>query len=358
MVATEGNKLRVGVVGAGSISGLHLEAYRQCPDAEIAAICDQNKERAEAAASKYGAERAYADYRELLRDPSIDAVSICTWNDSHAEISIAALEAGKHVLCEKPMCRTVEDAERVQEAVRRSGKVLQVGFVRRYAGSVDVLKRFIDAGELGEIYYAKASCLRRLGNPGGWFSDASRSGGGPLIDLGVHIIDLCWYLMGRPKLVSVTGNTYRKLGNRAHIQNLSFYKAADYDASRNDVEDAANAVIRFENGASLMVDVSFTLHAAKDELYIKLFGDKGGAEVEPALVILSEKHDTIVNATPQIDHASFDANEAFGREIAHFVNSCLGRCETLSPVEDGLEVTRMLSAVYESAGLGKEIRFN
>ncbi|MBM7568467.1 Gfo/Idh/MocA family protein [Paenibacillus sacheonensis] len=357
-MSTEGKKLRIGVIGAGSISGLHLEAYKQCSDTVIAAVCDLNEERAKAAAAKYGAEQVYTNYRELLADPSIDAVSICTWNNTHAEISIAALEAGKHVLCEKPMCKTVEEAEKVQEAVRRSGKILQVGFVRRYAGSVDVLKRFIDAGELGEIYYAKASCLRRLGNPGGWFSDSSRSGGGPLIDLGVHIIDLCWYLMGRPKVKSISGNTYRNLGNRANVQNLSFYKAADYDASRNDVEDAANAVIRFENGASLLVDVSFTLHAAKDELYIKLYGDKGGAEVEPALVVMSEKYDTIVNSTPQIDHTSFDASEAFGREIAHFAGSCLGRVETLSPVEDGLEVTRMLSAIYESAAKGTEIHFD
>ncbi|WP_219839146.1 Gfo/Idh/MocA family protein [Paenibacillus sp. R14(2021)] len=352
-----GKRLNIGVIGAGSISGLHLEAYRACPDAVITAICDLNEERAKAAAAKYGAPSSYTDYRELLRNPEIDAVSICTWNNTHAEIAIAALEAGKHVLCEKPLCKTVEDAERVQAAVERSGKVLQVGFVRRYASSIDVLKRFIDAGELGEIYYAKASCLRRLGNPGGWFSDKERSGGGPLIDLGVHIIDLCWYMMGRPKVKSVSGNTYRKLGNRSQIENLSFYKAADYNSERNDVEDMANAVIRFENGASLMVDVSFTLHAAKDELSVKLYGDQGGAEIEPALVIMSEKHNTIVNMTPQVDHASFDMTDAFGREITHFVNSSLGRCETLSPVQDGVEVTRMLCAVYESAATGKEIHF-
>ena len=111
------------------------------------------------------------------------------------------------------------------------------------------------------MYYAKASILRRLGNPGGWFADKNRSGGGPLIDLGVHIIDQCWYLMGRPKPVTVSGNTYRKLGNRAHIEDLSFYKAADYSSAVNNVEDMANALIRFENGASLAVDVSFTLHA-------------------------------------------------------------------------------------------------
>lgn len=350
-------KLRIGVVGAGSISGAHLGAYETNSDVVLAAICDKNEERARAAADKYGAAKVYTDYKELLADPGIDAISVCTWNNTHAEIAIAALEAGKHVLCEKPLTKTVADAERVAAAVEASGKLLQVGFVRRYASSVEVLKRFIDAGDLGEIYYAKATCLRRLGNPGGWFSDKERSGGGPLIDLGVHIIDICWYLMGRPKVKSVTGNTYKKLGNRSHIKNLGFYKAADYDAERNDVEDLANAIIRFENGASLMVDVSFTLHAQKDEISVKIFGDKGGAEVEPALVIMGEKHDTIVNMTPQIDHTTFDFADAFGREIGHFVNSCLGKTETLSPVQDGVEVTRMLCAIYESAATGKEIIF-
>src|SRR5699024_6503895 len=135
---------------------------------------------------------------------------------------------------------------------------------RRHGDNTKVLKQFIDNGDLGEIYYAKASCLRRLGNPGGWFSDHSKSGGGPLIDLGVHFIDHIWYLMGKPRPVSVSGNTYKNLGNRSHIQNLSFYKAADYDPSLNDVEDLANALIRFENGASLYIDMSFTLHAKED----------------------------------------------------------------------------------------------
>ncbi|MCU6339777.1 Gfo/Idh/MocA family oxidoreductase, partial [Enterobacter quasiroggenkampii] len=137
-------------------------------------------------------------------------VSICTWNNSHAPIAIAALEAGKHVLVEKPLCMTVEEALAVQEAQKKSGKTLQIGYVRRYGTNTRVLKKFIDEGELGEIYYAKASCIRRLGNPGGWFSDKERSGGGPLIDIGVHVIDLCWYLMGKPKVKSVSGNAYYK----------------------------------------------------------------------------------------------------------------------------------------------------
>jgi predicted dehydrogenase len=351
------SKLKIGVVGAGSISESHLNSYKNNADAEIYAICDLNEERARQKAEKFGASRVFTDYKEMLALPEIDAISVCTWNNSHAPISIAALNAGKHVLCEKPLCRTVEEAFEVEEAVRKSGKVLQVGFVRRYASNTQILKSFIDAGDLGEIYYAKASCLRRLGNPGGWFADKERSGGGPLIDLGVHVIDICWYLMGRPKVKSISGNTYNKLGNRANVKNLSFYKASDYDPSKNTVEDLANAVIRFENGASLMVDVSFTLHSKKDELSIKLYGDKGGAELEPELAIVLEKHDTILNATPQVNKLSFDFTSAFQNEINHFVDSVLGRKKTLSPVEDGVEMMKILCGIYESAEQGREIRF-
>ncbi|MFC5652321.1 Gfo/Idh/MocA family protein [Paenibacillus solisilvae] len=357
-MTTAQTKLNIGVIGNGSISSAHLDAYADCAEAVLIAVCDLNETRAQEAAAKYGAAKVYTNYHELLADPEIDAVSICTWNNTHAEISIAALQAGKHVLCEKPLCRTVEEALRVEAAVRESGKVLQVGFVRRYASNTALVKRFLDAGDLGEIYYAKATCLRRLGNPGGWFSDSGRSGGGPLIDLGVHIIDVCWYLMGKPKVKSVSGNTYRKLGNRAHIQNLSFYKAADYNAELNDVEDLANALIRFENGASLLVDVSFTLHAKKDELSVKLYGDKGGAELEPELAIMTEQQNTIVNISPQVDNLSFNFKEAFSQEINHFVQSGLGRAQTLSPVEDGLEITKILCAIYESAASGKEIQFS
>ncbi|WP_027092447.1 Gfo/Idh/MocA family protein [Cohnella thermotolerans] len=352
------NKLNVAVIGAGSISEAHLNAYKQNPETNLYAVCDLNADRARAKADKHGAAKVYADYRELLADPAVDAVSVCTWNNSHAEISIAALEAGKHVLVEKPLCKTVEEALRVEEAVRKSGKCLQIGFVRRYSSNTAIVKQFLEAGELGEIYYAKATCLRRLGNPGGWFSDRERSGGGPLIDLGVHVIDLCWYLMGRPKVRSVSGNVYNRLGNRAHVKGLSFYKAADYDASKNTVEDLANAVIRFENGASLLVDVSFTLHALKDELSVKIYGDKGGAELEPELAIVGEKYDTILNITPQVDHPTFHFTEGFNREIDHFVDACFGRRETLSPVEDGVEMMKILCGIYESAEQGREIRFD
>jgi predicted dehydrogenase len=350
-------KLKIGIIGAGSISQSHFNAYRNNPDAEIYAVCDLNEARARDKAEQYNVKHVFQNYSDLLALPELDAISICTWNNSHAEISIAALEAGKNVLVEKPLCKTVADALKVEEAVRKSGKLLQVGFVRRYASNTRILKKFIDDGELGGIYYAKASCLRRLGNPGGWFADKERSGGGPLIDLGVHIIDICWYLMGQPKVKSVSGATYNRLGNRANVKNLSFYKAADYDASLNSVEDLANAFIRFENGATLLVDVSFTLHAIKDELKVSIHGDKGGAELEPELRIVTEKYDTILNVTPQVDNLSFDFVTGFQDEINHYIDSILGRAMTLSPVGDGVEMMKILCGIYESSEKGREIFF-
>jgi predicted dehydrogenase len=349
------NKLKIAVIGLGSISDVHLNSYQQNPDAEIYAVCDMNEERARKKAKEFGAEKSYFDYHEALADKAIDAVSICTWNKTHAEISIAALEAGKHVLVEKPLSRTVEEALLIQEAVNRSGKILQVGFVRRYDKNVQMLRAFADKGDFGEIYYAKASTIRRLGNPGGWFADIERSGGGPLIDIGVHVIDLCWYMMGKPKVKSVSGNTYRNLGNRANIRNLSFYKAADYDPDQNSVEDLANALIRFENGASLMIDVSYSLHAKEDEMSVKLYGEKGGYEIDPAIVMVTEKYNTILNTIPQIDNKGFQFETAFQNEINHFID-CVKRGEQpISPVEDGVEMIKLLSAIYESAATGKEI---
>ncbi|OBW51657.1 oxidoreductase [Solibacillus silvestris] len=348
--------LKVGVIGGGSISEFHLKPYFDHPNVEIVAICDSNERRLHALGKKYFVNNLYLKVSEFLANEEIDAISICTWNNSHAEIAIQALQQNKHVLLEKPLSLTLDEAYAVEAAVKESKKILQVGYVRRFATNVGVLKKFIDAGDLGEIYYAKASCIRRLGNPGGWFSDIKKSGGGPLIDLGTHMIDLCWYLMGKPKPVSVSGNTYKKLGNRLHIENLSFYKAADYNAEHNDVEDLANALIRFENGASLFVDVSFTLHAKQDEVSVKLYGENGGAEVEPELAIIKEQHETIINITPQIDMLSFDFTGSFINEINHFVECCLNNVQPISTVEDGVEVTKMLAAIYESAATKQEIK--
>jgi predicted dehydrogenase len=254
-------RVNIGVIGTGSIAQLHLDAYAKNPEVDLVAVSDLNLDRAQSVADKYGARRAYADPNELLADPEVDAVSICTWNDSHARWAIAAIAAGKHVLVEKPMSRTYAEALEVQQAVDASDRILHVGFVRRHSPNAEVLKTFIDNGELGDIYYARASVIRRVGNPGGWFANKTISGGGPLIDVGVHVVDLCWYLMGSPRAIAVSANAYHHLGNRANITTTPRYKVSDYDPNTNTVEDMVNALVRFENGASMLVEASYSLLA-------------------------------------------------------------------------------------------------
>ncbi|GAA1736974.1 Gfo/Idh/MocA family oxidoreductase [Brachybacterium phenoliresistens] len=348
-------KLRIGVIGAGSIAQIHLESYRGNPDAEIVAVADINHERARSVADSFGAPDAYGDPHEMLADPSIDAVSVCTWNNSHATWAIAAIEAGKHVLVEKPIARTLAEALEIQRIAEAHDVVVQVGFVRRHAPNCQVLKSFIDAGDLGEIYYAKASCIRRNGNPGGWFADKEIAGGGPLLDIGVHVLDLAWYLMGSPKAVAVSGTVAHRLGNRAHITTMPRYQVADYDPTKNSVEDMASAMIRFENGATLMLDCSYSLHATKDSIAVSVHGDKGGADLEPSLQIATEMHDSVVNITPQISSGTFEFGPGFAREIQNFVDTCQGRAESVAPAWHGVEVVRLLEAIYRSAEEGREI---
>ncbi|MCH7323402.1 Gfo/Idh/MocA family oxidoreductase [Solibacillus sp. MA9] len=351
------SKLKVAVIGTGSISDLHLGSYEKNANAELFGVYDVSLERAKDKAQQFGATKVYESLDELFSDEALQAVSICTWNNTHAPLAIRALESGLHVLVEKPLAMTYAESLEIQAAAQKAQKVFQVGYVRRFATNTKVLKQFVDAGRLGEIYYAKATCNRRLGNPGGWFADVEKSGGGPLIDLGVHIIDICWYLMGKPKVAKVSGNTYKNLGNRSNVKNLSFYKTADYDASKNSVEDLANAIITFENGASLMVDVSYTLHATQNELSVKLFGTKGGAELEPELKIVAEEFDTILNVHPQIDYLTFDFNAAFQSEIDSFVNAILENKPSEAPVEDGVEIMKILEGIYTSAQTGREVYY-
>mgnify|MGYP003456740911 FL=1 len=348
-------RLRIGVIGAGSIANMHLKSYAANPDVVLVGIYDKNPERAREKAERFGVVHAVETLEALLSRDDIDAVSICTWNDSHAELAIAALDAGKHVLVEKPLSTTVAEAEAIVEAAKRSGTKVQVGFVRRFSNNAKVLKTFVDAGELGEIYFAKATNLRRIGNPGGWFADHARSGGGPLIDIGVHVLDLCWYMMGSPKATTVSGVVDSRLGNRANVTNLARYKVADYDPELSDVEDLATALIRFENGASILLDTSYSLHASADRLAVSIYGDHGGADLEPELRIVTELHDTVLNISPQVDLLTFDFDEGFQYEIDHFVALCLGEAADIAPIEHGLEMMRILAAIYESAAQGREI---
>lgn len=353
------SEIKIAVIGTGGISECHINGYLKNPDTELYALCDINKERVTEKAKRYGVplERTFTDKDEMLRVlPEIDAVSVCTWNSAHAECTIAALNAGKHVLCEKPMAMNAQQAQAMLDAARKNKRILMIGFVRRHGRDAKLVKDFIDRGSFGDIYYAKAMYMRRNGSPGGWFSDKSRSGGGPVIDLGVHVIDLTRYLMGNPKPVSVFAATNDKLKNRPGIKKagVSDYKASDVkNDDIYDVEDFACAMIRFDNGAVVNLETSFSING-KPSGEIDLFGTKAGCNIDPEVHIYNVTNDYLTDCNFYGD-TSFDFSSSFEAEVFHYVDCIMGRAQCIAPGEDGLEIMKILDAIYESAKTGHEV---
>jgi predicted dehydrogenase len=253
------------------------------------------------------------------------------------------------------MAISAAEARDMKAAADKNGKLLMIGFVRRFGNDCEVLKDFINADYFGDIYYSKATYLRRKGNPGGWFGDKSRSGGGPLIDLGVHVIDLVRYLLGNPKPVSVYGATFQKLFDRSNVKDSVSYTAAsktDHDICN--VEDLATAMIRFDNGAILNIEASFSLNIKKDEGKIELFGSKAGAKLDPSLEMYSEVNSYMANLQ-LCTKTELDFNGLFEKEINHFISCIKDGCSCIAPAEDGIELMSILDAVYESARTGHEV---
>ena len=243
----------------------------------------------------------------------------------------------------------------MQEAAERNGKILMIGFVRRFGKDCAVVKDMAEADVLGEVYFAKAVNLRRNGNPGGWFGEKARSGGGPLIDLGVHSIDLVRYLLGKPNVVSIYGATFHKLGNRSHLKTPKAFLSVS--ASANDIcdcEDLATATIRFDSGAVLTVDMCFSLNMGKTDSNIQLYGTKSGVRMDDSVQLFSELNGYMTNVT--IDgKTGFDFENAFAAQIKNYVDSINGTATCVSPPEDGVELMRILTAIYESAETGHEV---
>lgn len=351
-------KLRVAIIGTGGISNVHMGGYKALHDkCEVVAVCDLDENKVKNYAAANGVPAYYTDYNEMLAKEKIDAVSVCTWNSSHKGATIAALKAGCKVICEKPMAMNTAEAEEMLAASKESGNLLMLGFVRRFGNDADIIRKFIDGGTLGDIYYAKATYLRRNGCPGGWFGDKEYSGGGPLIDLGVHVIDLVRFLAGNPKPVSVFGVTYDKLDpNRAGGGQSWVSTTSGYNFKYN-VEDFAAAMIRFDNGLTLSVEASFKLNLKNDKGEIELFGTKAGTKIDPQVEFFGDMNGMFVDIKPFGD-TSLSFNGLFNREIAHFVDCCLGNCECISPAEDGVTLMKILDAIYESAKTGHEVVIN
>lgn len=347
-------KLKIGIVGVGGISASHIAAYLQNPQAELYAFCDINEERLQQKAKRYGITRCYTDEAQMLRElPELDAVSVCVWNCNHAKCSIMALEAGKHVLCEKPLATTVEEARQMLEASRKNNRLLMVGFCCRFGTEADIIRDYNKHDGFGEFYYAKASFLRRNGNPGGWFADTSYSAGGPLIDLGVHILDMTRYLMGNPKPVSVYGGTFRKLLNRPGVRKQDGAYLCEDSGAVCDVEDLGTALIRYENGAMLFLESSYSLNIKQDVYSMQLFGTKGGVEIAPRFEMYTDRYGYMLDVSPA--GITIDDSQLFIREIAHFTDCILNGTPCIAPAEDGVEIMRILMGIYESAQTGHEV---
>lgn len=352
------SKIKVGIIGVGTISKFHIEGYLKNPNVELYAFCDISEERLQKMGKKYGITRLFTNKDDMLALPELDAVSVCTWNSEHAPCTIAALNAGKHVLCEKPMAMNAKEAEEMKAVAEKNKKLLMIGFVRRFGNDSKIMQDFIKNDFMGDIYYAKATYLRRDGNPGGWFGDKSRSGGGPLIDLGVHVIDLVRYLSGNPKPVSVYGATFQKLFDRkGSIGAKSYTASSGSDDDICNVEDLASAMIRFDNGEVLAVEAAFSLNIKEDTGTIELFGTKAGAKLSPEIEIFSDINNYQSNLSLAIPSAlSFDG--LFEGEINHFVDCVVSGEICKSPAEDGIEMMKILDAIYESAKTGHEVVMN
>ena len=348
-------KLKIAVIGVGNIAESHIAGYQNNENVELYAFCDINPEILEEKGKKHGITRLYTDEQKMLdENPEIDAVSVCTWNNGHAPATIMALNAGCHVLCEKPMALNAAEAQAMIDASKKNGKKLMVGFVRRFGNDTALTRDFIDAGSLGDLYYAKATYLRRNGCPGGWFADKSLSGGGPLIDLGVHVIDLVRYLMGCPKPVSAYGATFSTFGKREELKDKPGYIARSGNTGVHSVEDMATALVRFDNGAVLAIEASFNMHREKDVGTIEMFGTKGGVKLDPEFSLYTETNGYLSNI--KLNKATaLSFNGLFQNEINYYVDSILNDRDLSSIAEDGCTLMKILDAIYESASTKREV---
>ncbi|MGB9681812.1 MAG: Gfo/Idh/MocA family protein [bacterium] len=342
--------MKVGVIGTGSIGKIHLQAYQSVSNAEVVAVTDMVEERARQVSEAFGIPRYYTDYREMLEKEKLDAVSICVPNYLHSPITVDALNAGVNVLCEKPMAINAKEAQKMVDAAKANKKTLMVALCWRFSEEAKTIREFIREGYLGNIYYAKVGILRVSGIPGmgSWFTNKDKSGGGPLIDLAPHFLDLAMWFMGHPKPVSVKGFTFAKFGP---LGKRKGGWGIPEPGGKFDVEDLGVALIGLENGATIFVEMSWAGNFEKDTTYCTLVGDKGGAEMMPPR-IFTEIGDKYVEIKPEVGRVN-----TYQEEIKHFLECIEKGLTPLAKGEEGVIDMQIIDAIYESSITGKEVRF-
>lgn len=343
-------RLKMGVVGLGMGRG-HARGYHSHPQADLVAICDPDEERLRAVQEEFDVPRTYTDAEAMFRSENLDGVSIAVPNKFHAPLTIAALKRGLHVLCEKPMSMTVKEAERMNSAAAKAGRNLMINFSFRFTDASYALKKQVEAGVVGDIYFGRSVWHRRRGIPrfGGWFGIKELSGGGPLLDLGVHRLDLALWLMGYPEPVSVSGSTYNRIAA----------PLAEKEGKDFTVEDLACGLVKFANGATLILEASWALNQQEREhMTTNLYGHKGGLVHRnvgggydfTAEIFTEEGGD---HFTKKLDWRSGSTPSSYHE----FVDSILEERPPLATGEQGLKVMKILEGIYRSAESGREVRY-
>ena len=343
--------LKVAVIGTG-MGRYHMKEYVESPDVNLAAVCDLNREEAMFFAKQYGAEKVVSDYRDLWEVPNLDAVSIAVPNFLHAQIAIEALERGLHVMCEKPMATTLADAKQMVETAAAQNKRLMIGMSQRFKPQSLALRDIVSRGELGEIYYARTTWIRRRGVPvihfgsggsmgrGAWFVDREKAGAGALFDIGVHMFDLTWWLMGNPKPVSVSASSYRNLWNEEFARRGCKY----------DIDELSSAFVRFENGVTAVFDVSWAANQ-DNEINVRVFGTEAGFQVYPPVVYREPRWGELHTDAIEIKEV-----EAGLTPRRHFVD-CIRDPDKpmIASGQECLTVMVVLDAIQRSAACGHEV---
>lgn len=367
-------KIKIAIVGCGGIANQkHMPSIAKFPErAEMVAFCDIKPERAEKAAKEYGTPNAkvYTDYQEMLADKTvqIDVVHVCTPNVVHCPVTVAAFEAGKHVMCEKPMAHNTEDARKMIDAWKKSGKLFTIGYQNRFRDDTQTLHASCEAGELGEIYMAKAHALRRRAVPTwGVFPNKALQGGGPLIDIGTHALDITLWMMNNYEPLSVSGQVFYKLGRDEHGPEGNVF--GPWDPKTFEVEDSAFGLVKMKNGAVIYLEASWALNVLKSmEASTTLCGTRAGAEIHHGgsyptdeLIYNTVEHNQLMEKTISpagvVDFFEGGAAAEAVREAEQWLAAIEGKGEPLVKPEQAFVVTQILEAIYKSAETGKEVFF-
>lgn len=358
-----GKKVRIGIIGCGGIAnGKHMPSLKALSNVEIVAFCDLILEKAEKAAKDFGTEDAkvYTDYKKLLEDKTIDVIHVCTPNKSHAELSIAAMKADKHVMCEKPMAKTAADALEMVKVSEETGKKLTIGYQHRHKPESTFLKKAIERGDLGDIYFGKSFAVRRRGTPTwGVFLNEDEQGGGPLIDIGTHSLDLTLWMMNNYKPKMVVGTKYKKLTNPDCGNPWG-----PWDIKEHTVEDSAFGFIVMENGATIILESSWALNTIEpiSEGSIALCGSAAGAQIKNGLSINKDDFGKLVDIKPDLSAggvAFYDGVEETPAilEAKRWIDAVVNDTEVVVKPQEAYIVSKILEAIYESANTGKAIYF-